>query len=268
MKRLAYALYVISLFFFGSVVFAADASNIVLPVAVSLNKVTRLYYATFASSTFNPSVSGTTGQSCPRASIYINAPVVQVPAFPGLPSGPTGVFMWQCTVPLHFWMALGSSAVEFDSVDVDPSLTNILSAFSTADWETYTSLPNTLYTLYQFPNNAYVPVGVGGSGLGCGNAGGGASVVCKAGGSTISATIVNQGGKWLYYTQPAQNMDCTLHRDYGNGKTSCTGSGCPCDGTYTVQGGQVLVGACCSGTWKISKTNFSDPAYNTCGGGC
>jgi hypothetical protein len=224
---------------------------------------TRLYYATFASPSFNPSVSGSAGQACPNSSVYVNAPVVRVPSLPT--GGPTNVYMWQCAITLDFWSSGGVSTL--DTTDIDTSLKNPTSALAAMpNWEEYTKLASTQYTLYQFPNNAYVPIGIGGSGLGCGSAGGNATVTCTAGGNPVGPFSVSSG-KWIYYIQPGQDISCTLHRDYGSAK-ACTGPGCPCDGQYSLTGGQVLIGACCNGKWKTNTSNFYDPAFNTCGGGC
>jgi hypothetical protein len=246
----------------------ADSTGISGGNPAIMDKVSSLYYLTFASGSVNPNTAGSSYQTCPTGGIFVNSSVVTVTSFPGLVSGPSGVYMWQCYMMVGTWNALNSSASVIDPIGVDPALNNLSAALnlSTINWESYTHISSAQYTGYQFTNNAFVPIGIGGSGLGCGGAGGQSRVTCNAGGVTLGPSSTS-GGQWLFYLQPGQSASCTLHRDYGS-SSACSGSGCPCDGTYTVQAGQALVGACCNGTWKTETTNFSDPNFNTCGGGC
>jgi hypothetical protein len=234
---------------------------------ILLDKVSQLYYMTFASATFNPqTATGLASQQiCPAGGTLVNSSAILIPSFPGLTSGPSGVYLWQCAVPLNFWMTTDGTK-KLDTIGLDSSLKNITAAFNVNDWESYSKISDGKYTAYQFPNNSYVPLGGGGSGLGCLGAGGGSSVSCTAAGASISATS-SGSGQWLYYVQPGEALLCTINRNYGS-STPCSGAGCPCSGTYTVQPGQALIGACCNGTWKTTTSNFTDPNFTTCNFGC
>ena len=259
----------LSLFLLGSASIAQATS--VLPHGAAPNntmdKVSQLYYLTFASATFNPqaAVGLATQQVCPAGGTFVNSSAILIPSFPGITPGPSGVYLWQCSVLVNYWMAANGTKT-LDTRGVDPALTNINSAFNINDWESYSKISDGQYTAYQFPNNSYVPLGVGGSGLGCLGAGGSSNVSCTSAGAAISATTAGNG-QWLYYVQPGEALSCTIHRDYGS-TTPCSGSGCPCDTTTSVQPGQALIGACCNGTWKTTTTSFTNPNFTTCNYGC
>lgn len=236
----------------------------------SMDKVSKMYYFTFASTTNPTSVIGTSAV-CPKGSTFVNSSVIQVPSVPTfsgmLPSSFTnGAYMWQCAVLINYWNPQGGGSPVMDSSSLDSGLTNVEASFNQNNWENYSNMSNTYYTAYQYNNNSYVPLGVGGSGLGCLSAGGRSNVTCKSGSITVSPESTSSG-QWLYYVQPGESLMCTIHRDYGS-VSPCSGAGCPCDGTYTITPGQALVGACCNGTWKTTTTGFSNSAFTTCNFGC
>jgi hypothetical protein len=242
---------IFSLFLLATVSIAQAVTIAPIPTAgkTSMDKISKLYYLTFVSSSFNPQAATGTQQPCPAGSAFVNASSISIPSYPGLSltPGSSGVlYMWQCTTLVNFWISKANGNMELDKTGLDPAL-------------------HTLYTGFQFANNSYVPLGVGGSGLGCLSAGGASSVTCTASGTTMTPS--GSSGKWLYYVQPGEALQCTIHRDYGS-TAACSGSGCPCNGSYTVQPGSALIGACCNGTWKTAVTNFSDPNFNTCNFGC
>jgi hypothetical protein len=251
----------------------ATPSTVTMPTNAAstksaLTKMNALYYLTFISGNFNPASAPQT-QVCPIGSTFVSGSTVTVTSVPQLSSTlPNGGIMWQCLMSLGFWVS-SSGVTVLDPTGLPSGLTNpgVATTLSSINWQSYTPLgTQTYYTGYQFPNNAYVPVGVGGSGLGCGSAGGQGSVTCTANGISINP-YSSGGGTWIYYVQPNQSLSCTLHRDYGS-LGACSGGGCPCDGTYTVGAGTALVGACCYGTWNTAITTFNNSTFTTCGGGC
>jgi hypothetical protein len=253
---------------------AADSTSI-NPSGISINsmgKVSKLYYLTLASGTFNPITNAGAQKACPNGGVFVNGSAVSVPNFPGVVPGPSGVNMWQCTIVLSFWVTPNNNISMLDTVGIDPNLTNIVAALSINSWQSYGYIANSSYTAYQFTNNAFVPIGIGGSGLGCfDNCGsrrsggcGTSAVTCYAGGVALPAIHQSGSSTWLYYVQPNTTIQCNLHRNY-QGHDPYWPS---CDGTTTVVAGNALAAACCGGTWKISTVSFTDPKFNTCLGGC
>jgi hypothetical protein len=248
-----------------SLSWAADSSSTVLPAVRSLTKSTTLYYFTFFTTT-NPQLVQTATR-CPKGALFIPGSLFEMPKFTGIPAG----YMYQCMVPLGDWAEYGTFEKGIlDSTGLDRSqLTNLEIAINQSrppglpsSWQVYNNpaIPNTRYTAYQFPDNAYIPSGVSGSGIQACGSGGQSIVTCKSGGIDIRVTPLNPGsgfGPFYFYLGPNQAVTCTIHRDYGPGSKAC-------DGGYPVQAGNALVGACCFGKWVTSTTYLDDPNLNTC----
>jgi hypothetical protein len=189
-KKFLFGLFLLA---FASIAQAITTAPIPTSTQTSMDKISKLYYLTFVSSTFNPQAATGTQQPCPAGGAFVNASSISIPSYPGLSltPGSSGVlYMWQCTVLVNFWASKTSATTILDETGVDPALQSFSAALNsnTSNWQSYSNISNTLYTGFQFANNSYVPLGVGGSGLGCLSAGGGSNVTCTASGTTMTPT--------------------------------------------------------------------------------
>ena len=233
-----------------------------------MTKVTRLYYLSFASGTDPGSVSKT--EICPRGAIFVNASAAVVKSFRGIPipAGTGQVHMWQCQMNVPVWVSKNEQDNEkekFDLRGIDKNLNSVESAFNqnTPTWELYNRVNGSRYTGFQFPNNAFIPAGIAGSGIACPGAGGTIDLQCKpsATGPLLKVYEDQKEGIRYIYLDPAGKAFCTVKRTYANSEHCDADKG----GQFELEAGTAWVGACCHGNWKSTKASLDDKSLTECG---
>lgn len=163
----------------------------------------------------------------------------------------------------------------------------IYAANTNLDWMNYApdASGNTSFTYFQFPNNSFIPTGLGGSGLACGTttspqpapAGDQDTIECV---DSFGRPITNMDYSspywnipyhfpqlaFVFYISPNTNATCHVVRHFGS--TGDLAGGPDCNASIQIPAGQAAVMACCDGTWSCSITNWDSPYLTTCYWGC